>query len=524
MRSSSLGTHLVPGLRGSELHPDAHGGTYGQSMTVIDDNSPSGRGTRVLEELPGEGGGFGVRALDDEALRQLISRVDRLDDAPSSGGTQRRSRARHLDSGVLTTETPWDRVVKWAEDLPLSPAVMFDHALLDVAQERVIAERIQAGIRAATATDRPATRSARRTIREGQRATDVLVRANLRLVRAMSTRIPSGMPEDDLISLGILGLLRATLTFDPDRGKFSTYATWWIRQSVTRGVDDTERLIRIPAHAMDRLRSSRRVEREMTAAFGRTPIREELAAECGTDAATLAWLELVSRPTLSLDDWVGNEESNSRPTDWWSILSETDIEGRDPCAEADERLCARGVLAALDRFELDVAGGLAECSAPPPIERSIGMLRLRVGLVDGEEWTLERIGERYHLTRERVRQIVQRLIADPEFRRRMAAAADISLPNEDDGTRNAGDREPAVRASERRSRGGGHAGTNRQPPSERGAMRRAVQDSGEVSLEQSDASHTASPGPPGVRPRDATRRLPEEGAPGEVWWRIFGLA
>lgn len=420
-------------------------------MTVIDDSPRSGGGTRLLDVPLGEGPGVGVGALDDEELRQLLSRVDRLDGAPSSVGTPRPPRARHLERGALPSETPWDLVVRWAEDLPLGPSTMFDHPLLDADQERVLSDRIQAGVRAATGIEQHATRTARRAIREGHRAMEILVRANLRLVRVMSTRIASGMPEEDLVSLGTLGLLRATLTFDPDRGRFSTYATWWIRQSVTRGVDDTERLIRIPVHVMDRLRSSRRVEREMTAALGRGPSREELAAECGTDAATLAWLELVSRPTLSLDDWVGHEESDSRPTDWWSILSAIDIEGSDPCAEADERLCARGVVAALDRFERDVAAGLSQCSAPRPIERSVGMLRLRVGLVDGEEWTLERIGQRFGVTRERVRQILVRLTADPELRRRMAAAADIPLPGDEGGA------DPA------RSDVGGPAGRTRLP-------------------------------------------------------------
>lgn len=413
-------------------------------MTVIDVDPPSrvtaGSAKSADTDLPGDDATSDPWAFDEQ-LSALL-RADLEDEArpPSSTTNGQATRCRHLgrhaEPGVAAPGTEWDRVLTWAEELPLVPDRMYDHELLDATQERVLAKRVQRGIVAAQAAEVAAasangehhlSRIARREIREGRRAVDTLVRANLRLARVMATRIPGALSEEDRISFGILGLMRATQTFDPDRGRFSTYATWWIRQTVSRGVDDTGRLIRIPVHAVDRLRTIRRTEREMTGALGRTPTREELAVECDISPSTLAWLQVVSLPPLSLDDWIGQDDPESRTSDWWTILTPEDSDGSDPFAAADQRACDRGVIAALDRFESDVQRGHAICTAPGPISRSVEMLRLRTGLVDDEEWTLERIGQRFGITRERVRQIVSRLVADPELRRRVAAAADLPL-------------------------------------------------------------------------------------------------
>ena len=354
----------------------------------------------------------------------------------SAGAHAERPRARHAatttaeGNAVITAETPWERLVRWALDLPAMPTHMFDHHLLDVDQERLLGERIRAGIQASTLTGADVSRTSQRQVRDGQLAMEILIRANLRLARSVATAVFSNLPEQDRVGFGILGLMRAATTFDPDRGRFSTYATWWIRQSTHRGSDDTERLIRVPVHALDVLRSARRTRQEMAAELGRAPTLGELSSHCGIDSGKLAWLLLISQHPLSLDDWVSTDTTDraGRSTDWWALLESSDVDASDPFEAADDRLCARSVRTALRAFEADVESGVVVCAKVGRIRRAMAMLYLRMGMVDGEEWTLDRIGEQDGVTRERVRQILAHLLDNPELRRRLAAAGDLADP------------------------------------------------------------------------------------------------
>ncbi len=339
-------------------------------------------------------------------------------------------RGRHAapgDRGARSRDA-WDDLLDWAGQLPIMPRHMYDHELLDAGQEGLLAQKIQEGIAATRAAgEAPLTRTARLAVRDGHRAVDILVRSNLRLVRAMATgtRIGSPLPEEDRIAFGFVGLLRAVETFDPRRGRFSTYATWWIRQSVGRGCDDTERLIRLPVHTAEDLRRAWRARWEMSAALHRAVSVVEVANACEMDVPWLAWLESVSRAPLSLDDCL-DRSADGGGTDWVSTILDPDAP--DPAEIAEDRIRGRNILAAVDRFEADVALGLlaksrGKSSWADSIHRDMEMLRLRLGLVDGQEWTLDRIGEQFGVTRERVRQIVKRICEDPDLRQRIAVAA-----------------------------------------------------------------------------------------------------
>lgn len=447
----------------------------------------------------------------DDGLRQLIAvRGHKDSDSSSQGGW---TGPRHGSGTAAFEETPWDLLQDWAEGLPLVVGRMFDHGLLDNDQEKVLAERIQRGIRASGDERTRATRSGRRQIREGQEAFDVMVRSNLRLVRTIAWTYSSDLAEEDVVSFGVLGLMRAAVKFDPERAKFSTYATWWIQQSIRRGIDDTERLIRIPVHAMQTLRTAWRVRNEMESTLGRPPSREEVAAECEKDPASLAWLELVAQRHLSMDDFLARGDQDQVTSDWWTILSDAELSGSDPFTEAEDRMCERGVAAALEQFLRDAQSGAIPGIVPDSIDRDVAMLRLRFGMLDGEPWTLERIGSEFGITRERVRQIINKLMENTELRRRLAVAGDIRL-EPDEGI-------PV----------GEHTSSPPRRPHRRPGQAQKASSGARASCRSGRGVDTPQEPPtmhadePAILGEGSNRfeRAVEEGSPEVFWWKIFGL-
>lgn len=224
-----------------------------------------------------------------------------------------------------------------------------------------------------------------RLVQRGEAARSHMIRANTRLVVSIAKRyLGQGVPFLDLIQEGNLGLIKAVEKFDYHRGhRFSTYATWWIRQSITRALADQGRVIRLPVHLSDRIRKVYQVAQQLEQDWGRQPTPEEIAEELGLPAQKVQWMLKVSQRPLSLEKPVGEEEDS----ELGSFIP--DREAPTPSDTAYHSLLQ-------DKLE-DVLTTLSP--------REARILQLRFGLQDGRSYTLEEVGRKFGLTRERIRQI-----------------------------------------------------------------------------------------------------------------------
>ncbi len=270
-------------------------------------------------------------------------------------------------------------------------------ALLSAEDEVELAKRIEAGLYAQhlLATKKRMAASKKRDlafiVRDGQAARQHLLEANLRLVVSLAKRYTGrGMPLLDLIQEGNLGLIRAMEKFDYAKGfKFSTYATWWIRQAITRGMADQSRTIRLPVHLVEQVNKLARIRRELHQQLGREATDAELAAESGIPAEKIADLMDHSRDPVSLDMPVGSDEE--------APLGDFIEDSEAASAES-------AVISSL--MHSDVRSVLATLD-----EREQQVIRLRYGLDDGQPRTLDQIGKLFGLSRERVRQIEREVMA-----------------------------------------------------------------------------------------------------------------
>ncbi|MGO1255268.1 MAG: RNA polymerase sigma factor [Microbacterium gubbeenense] len=271
--------------------------------------------------------------------------------------------------------------------------------LLNAAEEVDLAMRIEAGLFAEEKlTQMSAAEKAKQlgldmqwVVRDGRRAKSHLLGANLRLVVSLAKRYTGrGMQFLDLIQEGNLGLIRAVEKFDYTKGfKFSTYATWWIRQAITRAMADQARTIRIPVHMVEVINKLARVQRQMLQDLGREPTPEELARELDMTPEKVVEVQKYGREPISLHTPLG-EDGDS---EFGDLIEDT--EAVVPADAVGFTMLQRQLESLLDSLS----------------EREAGVIRMRFGLGDGQPKTLDQIGDTFGVTRERIRQIESKTMA-----------------------------------------------------------------------------------------------------------------
>ncbi len=241
------------------------------------------------------------------------------------------------------------------------------YPLLNAHEERVLAKRIVDG---------------------DEEARNLLARANLRLVVSIAKKYVGRSPDLtllDLIQEGNLGLFKAVDKFDFTKGfKFSTYATWWIRQAITRALADQSRTIRIPVHMVETMAKYKQVSRRLSQDFGRDPMPEEIATEMGVEVEKIYQIEKISQDTISLELPVGDDDDRSRLSDFIS-----DDKIVSPDQEVAHSILTDQITEILDTLS----------------DKERKILEMRHGLLDGTYHTLEEVGKEFGVTRERIRQI-----------------------------------------------------------------------------------------------------------------------
>jgi RNA polymerase primary sigma factor len=310
------------------------------------------------------------------------------EDADGLMARRRRRRSERMNASGVDTGSTADTVRMYLREIGRVD-------LLTPDDERRLAQAIEEGNQAALQMDKPNDaiehRRLLRTVQTGQRAKSELIQANLRLVVSIAKRYSGrGMLFLDLIQEGNLGLMRAVDKFDHTKGfKFSTYATWWIRQAITRSIADQARTIRIPVHMVESMNRVLRMQRQMHQELEREPTLDELAERCGLHPDRIREILRISLDPLSLDSPVG-EEDDSNLTDFIE-----DLTVDAPADMATKRMLAQAVEEALGELT----------------DREQEIVRMRFGLDDGQARTLEDVGKEFGVTRERIRQIEAKTLA-----------------------------------------------------------------------------------------------------------------
>jgi len=335
---------------------------------------------------------LGVDVVEDEAVIEEEATAPEEIEQPAAAPEEDRVRARKEVDAALKAPTN-DPVRMYLKEIGRV-------ALLTAQEEVSLAKRIDAGLGAEDKlnalgpdADRTSTevRDLRFEMRDGMMAKRHLVEANLRLVVSIAKRyVGRGMAFLDLIQEGNLGLIRAVEKFDYTKGfKFSTYATWWIRQAITRAIADQARTIRIPVHMVETINKLARIQRQLLQDLGREPTADEIASQMEMTPAKVREIQKISQEPVSLETPIGEEE-DSHLGDFIE-----DSEAVVPLERASFKLLQEQLESVLHTLS----------------GREKEVIRLRFGLVDGQPRTLEEVGKKFGVTRERIRQIESKTLS-----------------------------------------------------------------------------------------------------------------
>jgi RNA polymerase primary sigma factor len=342
----------------------------------------------VMEAIPEAE--LNIEQLED-ALAALIERgIDISDTELDAPETKKESRKEIVTAAATQADIDLsaidvdDSISLYLKEIGRIP-------LLTAEQEVSLAKRMEAGRNARRRISQDGhlmldeRKKLKWLVRDGKAAKEHLIKANSRLVVSVAKKyVGRGVPFLDLIQEGNIGLIRAVKKFDYRRGyKFSTYATWWIRQAVTRAIADQGRTIRVPVHMYEQINRLARVSRQLVQELGRDPTIEEIAEELGVGPKKVERIIKVSQRPLSLEMPVGEEDD--------SFLGDfiEDNDAPSPTDQASQQLLREQID--------DIFASLTP--------REVRILQLRFGLVDGYSNTLEEVGKKFGVTRERIRQI-----------------------------------------------------------------------------------------------------------------------
>ena len=332
---------------------------------------------------------------DVEAVNEAKAVKEALRSVPKAKASKpkrsSRARARRVDtSTVMLTGDPVRMYLKEIGKVDLLTASEEVNLAMKIEAGAEATEKLEAAENGEIELTRAEQRRLMRIEAVGLDAKQQLISANLRLVVSIAKRyVGRGMLFLDLIQEGNLGLIRAVEKFDYTKGfKFSTYATWWIRQAITRAIADQARTIRVPVHMVEVINKATRCNRKLVQELGREPTMEEIAAELGLPVEKIIEANRTAADTLSLDTPVGDEEDTS-------IGSFVEDERTPGPADATSN-------ALLAEALKEILGTLTE--------READVLRMRFGMYDGRTHTLEEVGQIFGVTRERIRQIENKAI------------------------------------------------------------------------------------------------------------------
>ena len=300
-----------------------------------------------------------VGFLDDLYERFHAAKIDVLKSGGMLGGDPSQE-LMAAKNAFKRNDSGYDSIQMYLREIGQYP-------LLNAQEEKVLAKRIDDG---------------------DEEARNLLARANLRLVVSIAKKYVGRSPDLtllDLIQEGNIGLFKAVDKFDFTKGfKFSTYATWWIRQAITRALADQSRTIRIPVHMVETMAKYKQVSRRLAQDFGRDPMPEEIATEMGVEVEKIYQIEKISQDTISLEMPIGEDDDRSRLSDFIS-----DDKIVSPDQEVSHSILTDQIMEILDTLS----------------EKERKILEMRHGLVDGTYHTLEEVGKEFGVTRERIRQI-----------------------------------------------------------------------------------------------------------------------
>ncbi|MDJ1121375.1 RNA polymerase sigma factor RpoD [Olsenella sp. YH-ols2217] len=339
------------------------------------------------EEPMSEDDEEGLSAEDREARSLSVPSAPK----PSTKRKRRTKKRRQDTSTVMLTGDPVRMYLKEIGKVDLLSAADEVHLAMKIEAGTEATEKLNAFHNGEVDLTRAEQRRLNRIEQMGLEAKQQLISANLRLVVSIAKRyVGRGMLFLDLIQEGNLGLIRAVEKFDYTKGfKFSTYATWWIRQAITRAIADQARTIRIPVHMVETINKLVRVQRSLLQELGRDPTPEEIGAEMGISADRVREIQKISQEPVSLETPIGEEEDSQL-----GDFIEDSGAVAPPEAASDSML----------REQLDqVLDGLAD--------RERKVIKLRFGLEDGHPRTLEEVGREFGVTRERIRQIESKTLA-----------------------------------------------------------------------------------------------------------------